>query len=73
MKPKANVDNVLRALAVGPSTADELAYDLGGGVHLISAVLHNLRDQSRVVARPYHAEPERGGCRMLYSLPEHVR
>lgn len=64
---------ILKALAVGPATADELALDLGGNARLVSAVLHSLKDQKRVHARRYYTSGDRkqSGVKMLYSLPEH--
>lgn len=69
------VSRVLRGLEVGPATADELALEMGGNARQVSAVLHNLRDQGRVMARPYHAGGDRKqtGIKLLYSLPEHAR
>lgn len=69
MKTPMTSESILRALQVGASTADELACDLAGGSRLASAILHNLRKQGRVKARPYTYG---GGPKtLLYSLPEH--
>lgn len=71
MKTPMTAANVLRALQVGAATADELACDMAGGSRLASAILHNLRKQGRVKARPYTYG---GGPKtLLYSLPEHAR
>lgn len=71
MKRPMTAASIMRALQVGPATADELAYDLAGGSRLASAILHNLCKQSRVTSRPYYYGDNTP--RLLYSLPEHAR
>lgn len=73
MKRPMTAASVLRALRVGPATADELAYDLAGGARLASAILHNLATQARVKSRPYYGDDNQRGVKLLYSLPEHAR
>lgn len=71
MKTPMTAASILRALQVGPSTADELAYDLAGNARLASAILHNLQKRSAVKSRPYYYGDS--VPRLLYSLPEHAR
>jgi DNA-binding transcriptional regulator GbsR (MarR family) len=65
------VERVLRALAVGPATVDELSVDMGWDRHNLSAVLHNLQQQNRVHSRPYCGPYKQTGSQRLYGLPEH--
>lgn len=71
MKTPMTSASILRALQVGPATADELTYALAGNVRLASGILHNLAKQGRVRSRDYHYGD--GRERLLYSLPEHAR
>ena len=66
-----SVERVLRALAIGPATVDELAVDMGWDRHNLSAVLHNLQRQERVHSKPYHGVYKHKGDARLYALPEH--
>lgn len=70
MGSKVTTAGCLRILHEGPATTKEIAMELGGNSRHVAATLHNLCDQARVVARPFHVDHS---VVNLYSLPEHAR